>query len=328
MNTLLATIFWLSLIIVSSYILAEGADRLAIKIGRKFTGRIILGIATTLPEIAIVFAASAKGLFDIGIGATFGSNILMMSLGLAIMVLVATTRLSLRPAKEIDVGSFKLDFFYLLFTAVIAVITFMDGYDMLDFFIFLFLYLFYSYQSYKESNIEREEMEKEAELTRKKILLNSILVLLGSIGIFFSAGPFAENLKKYSIEINVPAIILALVIAPIGGEMPEKLSLIFLARKGGKSVEISIGNIFGSKILNNTLLISAFILGGLFYGHSKIPSDPLSFFLVSLAGLVTAISMLTFVDRKLNAKDGIVLAILYVIVIYLQYLITELRIFS
>jgi cation:H+ antiporter len=327
MNTLITLLFWLFIIIVSSYFLAEGADRLGFKIGRRFMGRTILGIATTLPEIAIVFVAASKGILDVGIGATFGSNVLMITLGLSLMVLIATTKLSLNPAKELNVSFFKLDFYYLLLTAVVSVITFMNGYDIYDAIIFAGLYIGYVYQSYKESHKERTESINEGILTRKQILLYSLFIIFGSLGIFVGAGPFTENLKKYSIEIGVPAVILALIIAPIGGEMPEKLSMMLLARKGGKSVEISIGNVFGSKILNNTLLITFFILGALTYGHSVIPSEPISFTLVAMTSILTSLSMLTFVDRKLDKKDGFILFVLYIVAILIQILIVEFKIF-
>ncbi|HLI45699.1 MAG TPA: hypothetical protein VKU94_00720, partial [Geobacterales bacterium] len=308
--------------------LSEGADRLGSKIGRRFMGRTVLGIATTMPEIAIVFAASAKGFLDVGIGATFGSNVLMITLGLALMVLVATTRLSLNPSKVLNVGSFKLDFYYLLLTAVIAVITFMNGYDIFDAIIFAALYFAYVYQSYKESIYERENEEIDENLSLKKVVLYSVYIIAGAIGIFFSAGPFTEDLETFSQEIGVPAVILSLIIAPIGGEMPEKISMFMLARKGGKSVEISIGNVFGSKILNNTLLVTFFIAGALVYGHPVIPSHPLSFTLIALTGIITALAMLTFVDKKLDAKDGFLLLFMYIAAILVQYMFVEFRFLS
>jgi len=173
MNTILSLLFWLLIIIISSYFLSEGADGLGAKIGRRFMGRTILGIATTTPELAIVFAASAKGFLDIGIGATFGSNVLMITLGLSIMILIATTKLSLRPSKVLNVEGFKIDFYYLLLTAVISVITFMNGYDMIDAIIFTALYFSYIYQSFIESKKERMEFSHEANLSKNKIILYS-----------------------------------------------------------------------------------------------------------------------------------------------------------
>jgi len=320
MQTLFSLLFWLFILVISSWFLAEGADKLSHKIGRRFIGRIILGIATTLPEFAIVYFASHNKFFDVGIGAVFGSNILMISLGLSVMVLIATTRLSLKPAKYIETKVFSLDFYFLIITALISVILFLDGFDLIDGIIFAFLYFLYTYLAYLESKKEiKEIMLENIILTKKEIILSTIFIIIGSIGIFISADPFTKDIKILSLEIGIPAAILSLLIAPIAGEMPEKLSLMILARKGGKSVEISIGNIFGSKILNNTLLITTFILGAIFGANVyHIESNDVTFLIVAWAAVLTFISMLTFVDDKLSKKDGILLFLLYVITIILQ----------
>ena len=102
-------LFWLAELSLSSWILSYGAEHLSVRYGAKFVGRTLLSIATTLPEIAIVIYASSVGLYDVAIGSGLGSNILMMTLGLALMLLIATTRLSKSPLKKIDVSTFRTD---------------------------------------------------------------------------------------------------------------------------------------------------------------------------------------------------------------------------
>ena len=80
-------------LILASWILSYGAEHLSMRFGAKFVGRTLLSVATTLPEIAIVIYAASVGLYEVAIGAGLGSNILMMTLGLALMLLIATTRL-------------------------------------------------------------------------------------------------------------------------------------------------------------------------------------------------------------------------------------------
>src|SRR5918911_510744 len=131
-NNLLAMLLWLGELIVASWLLSYGAEHLSIRYGAKFVGRTLLSIATTLPEIAIVIYAAADGFYGIAIGAGLGSNLLMMTLGLAVMLLIATTRLSKAPMKGIPVGMFKLDKIFLLATAIISAALFINGYDFLD----------------------------------------------------------------------------------------------------------------------------------------------------------------------------------------------------
>jgi cation:H+ antiporter len=314
-------LFWLFIIVISSYMLAEGADRLGVRIGRRFIGRTVLGVVTTFPEFVIVYFAALKGFYDVGIGAVFGSNILMISLGLAVAVLIATTRLSLRPTKEINTNVFKLDFYFMLLTAVFSVILFIDGYDIIDGIIFALFYFAYVYLAFKESKIEREETLKQELISRTTLIISTLLVIFGGLGIMVGGGPFIDSVKNFSAEAGIPAVILALLIAPIAGEMPEKLSLYILARKGGKSLEITIGNIFGSKILNNTLLITTFIVAVIIDTGkiTSIPSHEITFILVAWTAILTIVAMITFADDKLSRKDGLLLLALYIITIVLQY---------
>ena len=90
------------------------------KYGAKFIGRKPpLSVATTLPEIAIVIYAGAGGFYGWSRGGGLGSNLLMTTLGLSIMLLIATTRLSKAPLKGVNVATFKLDKIFLLATTVI-----------------------------------------------------------------------------------------------------------------------------------------------------------------------------------------------------------------
>src|ERR671931_2773667 len=123
-------LLWLGELIISSWLLSYGAEHLSIRYGAKFVGRTLLSIATTLPEIAIVIYAAADGFYGIAIGAGLGSNLLMMTLGLSIMLLIATTRLSKAPLKAVDVATFKLDKIFLLATAVISAVLFVHGYNL------------------------------------------------------------------------------------------------------------------------------------------------------------------------------------------------------
>src|SRR4029453_3250202 len=94
-------LMWLGELTFSSWLLSYGAEHLATRFGAKFVGRTLLSVATTLPEIAIVAYAASAGSYGIALGAGLGSNILMMTLGLAIMILIATTRLSKKPRLEV-----------------------------------------------------------------------------------------------------------------------------------------------------------------------------------------------------------------------------------
>src|SRR5215211_5249081 len=221
-NNLVTMLFWLGELTLCSWILSYGAEHLSEKFGAKFVGRVLLSIATTLPEIAIVIYAAAQGSFGIAIGSGLGSNLLMMTLGLSIMLIIATTRLSKAPLKQIDVSTFKNDMIFLILAAIISFVLFLDGFNYIDGFIFMGLFVGYIILSLYEMRVEKrdkianknidtnsinnnnnnnKELIVEQNIShdpnedKKKFLKAIGTFLLGATGILFGAEPFIHSLE-------------------------------------------------------------------------------------------------------------------------------------
>jgi cation:H+ antiporter len=341
-------LLWLGELIISSWVLSYGAEHLSMKYGAKFVGRTLLSIATTLPEIAIVIYAAAGGFYGIAIGAGLGSNLLMMTLGLAIMLLIATTRLSKAPLKGIAVGMFKLDKIFLLATAVISAALFIDGYNFLDGIAFSGLFIAYIIMAFLEMRKDRknESLESDSGLRKSehrneiseindssgpsrmfnKDMLKAVLAFVaGTVGIVFGAGPFIHSLQGFSLEVGVSVIILAVIISPIAGEMPEKISMMILARKGAAGASIAIANVLGSKILNNTLLLAVAVFGAMYHGgfYTTIELTPVLSYQVILVTSVTIIALLPLFRKEIGLKVGILLASMYLVSLFIQFLLPQ-----
>jgi cation:H+ antiporter len=341
-------LLWLGELIISSWILSYGAEHLSMRYGAKFIGRTLLSIATTLPEIAIVIYAAADGFYGIAIGAGLGSNLLMMTLGLAIMLLIATTRLSKAPMKGIPVGMFKLDKIFLLATAIISAALFINGYNFLDGFVFSALFLTYIVLAFIEMKNERkrESLRITPEISKSEIkhqitevngsgvsrktfddgMLKSVLAFVaGTIGIVVGAGPFIHSMQGFSLEVGISAIILAVMISPIAGEMPEKISMMILARKGAAGASIAIANVLGSKILNNTLLLAVAVFGAMYHGgfYTNIELTTVLSYQLILVTTVTIIALVPLFKKEIGLKVGILLAGLYAISLFVQFLLPQ-----
>src|SRR3989304_3058967 len=323
---------WLAELVFASWLLSYGAEHLAERWGARFVGRTLLSVATTLPEIAIVAYAAADGSYDAALGSALGSNLLMMTLGLAIMLIIATTRLSRAPQKFIDVHQFKLDKVLLMITAILGAVLFIDGYDFLDGIIFTALFVAYLYFAFREvkhekaAALESEAHEEKVRQSKKHFAKAMIIFIAGTVGIFIGAAPFVESLTEMSIESGVSVVVLAIIIAPIAGEMPEKISMILLARKGATGGALAVANVLGSKILNNTLLLSVAVFGAMAYRGfgEKIPNTPLLEYQMILVTVITLIALIPMFRNKLNLKSGIMLLILYGIGIGLQFVLPNL----
>lgn len=334
-NNLLMMLLWLGELTLASWVLSYGAEHLSMRYGAKFVGRTLLSVATTLPEIAIVVYAAAGGFYGTAIGAGLGSNLLMMTLGLAIMLLVATTRLSKAPLKGIDVSAFKLDKIFLLVTAVASAALFLDGYDFIDGFIFFGLFGAYLVMALVEMRAEKKKAraepaakkaEEETKHVTKKGMTKAMLAFAaGTAGIFLGAEPFIHSLEGFSTEVGVSVVILAVIISPIAGEMPEKISMILLARKGAAGASIAVANVLGSKVLNNTLLLAVAVFGAMYHGgfFTRIASNTLLEYQMVLVTTATIVAVAMMFKKRIGLKIGIILAAMYVVSIVIQFLIPQ-----
>lgn len=343
-NNLFGMLLWLGELTIASWILSYGAEHLSEKYGAKFVGRVLLSIATTLPEIAIVMYAAANGSYGVAIGSGLGSNLLMMTLGLAIMLIIATTRLSKAPLKHIDVSTFKNDMIFLILAAVISFVLFLDGYNYIDGFIFLGLFAGYIVLSLYEMRIENKEkvantmnhdadnadnndkkliIEKGISYNNKKFIKAMGAFLIGAIGIVLGAEPFIHSLEGFSTDVGISAVILAVIISPIAGEMPEKISMMLLARKGAAGAAIAIANVLGSKILNNTLLLAVAVFAAMYsFGfYETIEITEILFYQIILVTVITIIAVLPMMLRKkIGLRFGLILLSMYIVAILIQFL--------
>jgi len=330
-------IIWLGELTFCSWLLSYGAEHLSERYGAKFVGRVLLSIATTLPEIAIVIYAAASGAYGIAIGSGLGSNIMMMTLGLAIMLIIATTRLSKAPLKMIDVSTFKNDKIFLLASAVISLILFLDGYDYVDGIIFVGIFIAYIFIALYEMKLEMKENvfkdnAKEivnknnlAKKNNKKMVIAVGVFLAGALGILIGAEPFIHSMQGFSVEVGISAIVLAVILSPIAGEMPEKISMMILARKGAAGASIAIANVLGSKILNNSLLLAVAVFAAMvnFGFYETIEITEILFYQIILATLVTIIAVLAMFRNKIGLKFGFMLLFLYIVSILIQFILPQ-----
>lgn len=165
--------------------------------------------------------------------------------------------------------------------------------------------------------------KKETPYDRKKFLKAMGAFLIGAVGILVGAEPFIHSLEGFSTEVGISAVILAVIISPIAGEMPEKISMMLLARKGAAGAAIAIANVLGSKILNNTLLLAVAVFAAMYaFGFNEvIELTEILYYQIILVTIVTVIAVLPMFRKKIGLRFGIVLLVLYIIGIFIQFLL-------
>ena len=112
--------------------------------------------------------------------------------------------------------------------------------------------------------------------------LTMILVqlLLGLAGIILGAIVFVEQVKEISLTLGISETILALIIAPIATELPEKFNSVLWVREGKDT--FAIGNITGAMVFQSCFPVTIGVL--LTQWHIDV-SDPTQLLLAISIGI-------------------------------------------
>lgn len=166
-------------------------------------------------------------------------------------------------------------------------------------------------------------IEKDMSYNNKKFIKAMGAFLIGAIGIVLGAEPFIHSLEGFATDVKISSVILAVIISPIAGEMPEKISMMLLARKGAAGAAIAIANVLGSKILNNTLLLAVAVFAAMFsFGFNEtIEITEILYYQIILVTVVTIIAVLPMMFRKkIGLRFGLILLSMYIVAILIQFL--------
>ncbi|MBI2166736.1 MAG: sodium:calcium antiporter [Candidatus Omnitrophica bacterium] len=303
-------------IVIAAALLSYGAEIFAERWGANFVGSIVLGLITTLPEYFFVIWACIKGQYQMAVGSAVGACSLLVTLGYGMVILVATSPISRKPVKEIELSkTTQIDALYLLVTAVVAFFLAWEkgGFDLKDAFILIGLFVAYmvhlSHTAYKFSEAVPDDKTFTGSLLKAGLSLG-----VGGLMVFFLSEPFVDSMIEIAHEFGISPVTIAVVLGPLASEMPEKLTAFITVMRDAKLAEISICNFIGSKVNHNSLLLGTLPIIAAFQGQAGVGGilSP-SFVLMTL---LTVIATLSLARRKLQRWEGFVFLLFYFVVIW------------
>jgi cation:H+ antiporter len=239
-----------------------------LEVGVGAVGSILAAVGTAMPEtlIAIVALLGVKeGSEDVAIGAIVGAPFLLATLAMGLVGLFAYlyrdkrdqgVQLNVhRPTLERD-----LVFFLVLFGLAGALawgppapVRITVG------IVFLLAYVFYIRLTLKgggevqsEDSLNPLIFERRAERREDPALALCIIQLLVGLGAMVGgAHLFVEELLHIAEDIGVEALVLALILAPLATELPEKVNSFFWVREGKDA--LALGNITGAMVFQSMI---------------------------------------------------------------------------
>ncbi len=241
--------------------------------GHGAVGSLLAAVGTALPESLIPIVALVGGAEsgeDVAIGAIIGApfmlaTVAMVLVGGSALVFAARRktgrRINADPALvRRDLGAFLI----LLTVALLLGLGAPEGLRMAGGIVLFGAYLLYAYITIRGGGSPAHDDElapltfdptKDDPPTTFQIALQ-VLVGLGLI--VSGAELFVEELVHIADGLGIGALALALVLAPLATELPEKANSVFWMRQSKDS--LAVGNITGAMVFQSTIPVSVGLL--------------------------------------------------------------------
>ena len=244
--------------------LAEGA-----------VGSVLAAVGTALPEtmipiIAILFATGESSA-EVGVGAILGAPFMLSTLAMfvtGVAVLYVGRRRSTADVMQVDTGVLAHDMRYFAIAYAIAIGAAFLPLEPVWLKWIVAVVLIGLYAWYVKAHFEADPDVDAADLAplrfhrldrgahradpavpRLRVVNLQVLAALGLI--LLGAVFFVDAVEHLATELHLDPALLALVIAPIATELPEKFNSVIWVRQGKDT--LSMGNITGAMVFQSTI---------------------------------------------------------------------------
>lgn len=279
-----------------------------LQLGEGAVGSLLAAVGTAMPETLIAIVAligAAEGADQVAIGAIVGAPFLLGTLAMGLVGLFAYLYRGRRkqgltlnahgPTLERDILFFLFFFaiaLALAWGAPAAVRIPVGILVILAYPLYIRRTLLSGGDVQDHATLDPLIFERRPEFrTNPGPLLCTIQLLVGLGAMVGGAHLFVEELLDIAESLGVEAVVLALILAPLATELPEKVNSFFWVREGKDS--LALGNITGAMVFQSTIPVG---IGLLFTDWALTTSASISVVL-GLAGGFLAYEMLHRRDR-------------------------------
>ena len=305
----------LVLLIAGGELLVRGAVRIAehLRLSPMLIGLTVVGMGTSMPELAASVQASLAGSPGIALGNIVGSNIANLLLILGTASLIAPIAVEKGPLwRDGGVGS----------GAVLALIAagFTVGLGRIAGVVFLaamVAYIFYAYRQERLGQAHGAAYDKAVASgevdpalipreTPAGSMLVAILLFLAGLALIVGGGTLLVGAAIAIAEaLGVSDEVIGLTIVAVGTSFPELVTSAVAAFK--RQGDIALGNVLGSNIYN------IFFIGGVtgVVSPAAIPGTILGFDLWLLFAISVIVMLFAWTGGRLSRREGLVLVLGY-----------------
>ncbi|MFB6149821.1 MAG: sodium:calcium antiporter [Halobacteriales archaeon] len=320
------------LLLGGAEIFTNGIEWLGNRLGvsESATGSILAAVGTALPETMIPVIAILGAVFgftdesaanEVGVGAILGAPFMLSTIAMfliAISVLYFRNRRMYGAEFHFNEKSTRRDLGFFLVGYTLAFIAALIRSQLIATLIGLLLvalYIFYVYRSLQSGGLIEDEDLDELHLGRiadssssgnssfaedPPALLVGLQTLIALLIIIGGAHLFVEEVRWAAGTLGIPDAVLALLLAPLATELPEKFnSVLWISRDKDT---LAIGNITGAMAFQGTLPVT---LGILFTSWNlSLSPENTAGFLNGLSAILAIVSGGILYFRARSAGEG------------------------
>jgi len=246
---------WSGVLLAALYVLAKGADWFvegAKKIGASFgmssfaIGVLIVGVGTSLPELAASIAAVISDNTEIVIANAVGSNITNILLIVGVLAMLGGPVM-------INKNLLKTELPIFFIATVHFVASVYDGVvDRVESVLLFGTFCAYVWYLFSSDNEAKKEMAVKA--PRGKIIAKDIVfVVAGIVAVLIGAKFTVDMAVNIATGLSVPLGLVSIGAIAIGTSLPELFVSVQALRTG--DTNLAIGNIFGSNAFNILMVV-------------------------------------------------------------------------
>jgi cation:H+ antiporter len=239
-----------------------------LELGEGAVGSLLAAVGTAMPETLIAIVAlleATEGADQVAIGAIVGAPFLLATLAMGLIGLFAHLyRQRREQGVELNAHKPTLERDLLFFLAFFALALALAWGAPAALRIAVGIVVILAYPLYvrrtlrgagavqDEATLEPLVFERREERRRDPALPLCLLQLLVGLGAMVGgAHLFVESLLHIAESLGVEAVVLALVLAPLATELPEKVNSFFWVRDGKDS--LALGNVSGAMVFQSTI---------------------------------------------------------------------------
>jgi len=249
---------WSTILIASLYVLIRGSDLFvegAKRLGRYFglssfvIGVLIVGLGTSLPELASSLAAVWEGSTEIVLANAVGSNIANILLIIGTLALLGGPIMMGGNLLKTELPIFFIATVHFVFSVYDGVV---DRIESVLLFFTLCTYIWYLL-SFDKKNDNEKENNKLNIADKRELIKDIVFVLMGITAVLIGANYTVKMAVNIATGLNIPIGLVSIAAIAIGTSLPE-LFVSLQAIKTGET-ELAVGNIFGSNAFNILLVV-------------------------------------------------------------------------